>query len=72
MELRKNPCKKDCPRRKPGCHGSCEDYHLWREQEEQRMEVVMKQRDINNYVRYTHRKLHEIRHHYMTSRRQKL
>ena len=26
MMRRTNPCKRDCPKRKVGCHGVCQDY----------------------------------------------
>lgn len=26
MRLDTQPCRKDCPGRQPGCHGSCEKY----------------------------------------------
>lgn len=25
----KNPCVKDCPNRKPGCHSQCVEYFKW-------------------------------------------
>lgn len=30
-----NPCVKDCPRRSPACHGSCEKYAAFAEERRQ-------------------------------------
>ena len=34
-----NPCRKDCPRRHPHCHGECREYlefYAWNRQENER------------------------------------
>lgn len=39
---RKNPCRRDCPKRKCGCHGTCDDYAAY--------EVFLKKRRRDRYI----------------------
>lgn len=38
-----NPCFK-CPDRKPGCHAACEKYIAWSAEEQERKDLIYKNR----------------------------
>ncbi len=46
MARYKIDCCRDCPDRKPGCHGSCETYKQQKQEYEQTKEEKMKQAKI--------------------------
>ena len=27
--MKKSPCEKECPNRRPGCHPTCKEYFVW-------------------------------------------
>lgn len=44
----KNPCKRDCPKRKVGCHGICQDYREY----EAFLKKKRRERYIQNELNY--------------------
>ena len=44
----RNPCKKDCPDRKPGCE--CEKRRAWKWQQEQAKEARRRSSIVDNYI----------------------
>jgi len=48
-----NPCIRDCRNRKPGCHGSCEDYKAFKKRsEEQKMAQALEKETYNNFIAF--------------------
>ena len=37
------PCKRDCERRTPGCHSSCQTYISWKEEKEKKRQQELKE-----------------------------
>ena len=44
MKLSDNPCKRDCPKRSPTCHGSCPEYADYRESLDKENELIHKKK----------------------------
>lgn len=42
-------CAKDCPGRKPGCHGTCEKYKREAAENQRRLDAEKKRRQENAY-----------------------
>lgn len=40
-----NPCKRECPRRKPGCHSNCKDYKDFRQALDERNALIRQERE---------------------------
>ena len=49
MMMADNPCKRDCERRKIGCHGKCADYAAFRKGREKESETRVIQASINQF-----------------------
>lgn len=43
-------CERDCPKRKPGCHGHCEKYLKEKAAHEDRLAKEKLERDVQNYI----------------------
>lgn len=41
-----SPCSKNCQKRSPSCHCTCEDYKTWKEELDTRREAIRKQKDM--------------------------
>ena len=46
-----SPCSKNCQKRSPSCHCTCEDYKTWKEELDTRREAIRKQKDMDNLYR---------------------
>lgn len=47
--MKKYPCAPDCPRRKPGCHGTCKEYLDVKAENDRISEVRRREREENDY-----------------------
>lgn len=45
MKISDNPCKRDCPKRSPTCHGSCPDYADYKERLNKENALIRKKQD---------------------------
>ena len=61
MKISDNPCKRDCPKRSPTCHGSCPDYADYKERlnkenaERQKIRDTQRRLDDAQVARYRKR-----------------
>lgn len=47
--MKKYPCTPDCPRRKPGCHGTCKEYLDVKAENDMIIEARRRQNEENDY-----------------------
>lgn len=47
--MKKLPCPKDCPNRKPSCQGSCQTYKAWAEERRKAKEWLHKYADTDSF-----------------------
>lgn len=51
--MKDNPCTRECPNRKPGCHGSCEDYQAYKKRnEDQKKAQALEKETKNNFIAF--------------------
>lgn len=47
--VNKNPCHRDCPKRRPGCGSNCKEWAKWHEALEAEKQSMKKQCQISAY-----------------------
>lgn len=55
----RNPCSRDCPERKLGCHGECEAYKEFYRSNRMRCDDNMQRKGVSAYVKDTSMKLNK-------------
>ena len=53
--MKQQPCKKDCPDRKRGCHSTCEKYLTFRKNRLEELEFIHKEKERNSVYTYKKR-----------------
>lgn len=49
--MKDNPCKRECPNRKVGCHGTCEEYKAYKEKLEKNKALRINEIEMfNDYL----------------------